>query len=619
MQAGEFVKKLLPVFFVCAVVLVFSTIFQKDFYAPKFFFFQLGVLTCFSVFLWGLFVKKKSELAESFIPILTLLFLLWLAISSVFFSVPFLSQQKFFWYLTWGCFLLIVWLLNLDLATLEFSFLIFEFLAVPILLYGFIQHFGLDPIHWSPGGYRIFSTLGNADQFGTFLGVLICISMVKFLEKPKLLRFILIEMELIVLFWSYTRAPFISLFLIFVVLLAVAAGVPSLKLVFPRLFFLAACFGATLAILFYVNSSPAAGGRFLPAALSKSPGVVGRLFLLKKGIEVLALHPFIGVGPGNFSYAYLPLTRKQPSFYRNRMAVAESTHNEFLDVLDEAGFPGGLFFLSLWVVSMIQALSGIETCEKKEAFIRLAVFAVLLSSFISLQFLYFGVSLGAFISYFMGASTSFSRRKFSLMLTPRESGVILAILSAGIVLWGGYSVRILIGDFYHHSGAVRMKEQNWKRAGEDYSTAIFWDPWNPFLYDRLGKVFEASDQSNLALKNYSKALLGFDINPYFWADLGRLSAKKNWKNLALAAYEQAVDLDPYNSFFCHDAALTALKFKLYRLAYFYARQAHKLNPDNASDVYYMMISLLRMNRRKSALHYQRIYQFLQKKQLMQRN
>ena len=60
MQAGEFMKKLLPAFFFSAVLLAFSTDFQKDFHAPKFFLFQAGVLICFLVFAVELVFKKKN-------------------------------------------------------------------------------------------------------------------------------------------------------------------------------------------------------------------------------------------------------------------------------------------------------------------------------------------------------------------------------------------------------------------------------------------------------------------------------------------------------------------------------------------------------------------------------
>ncbi len=613
MQAGEFIKKLLPAFFFSAVLLAFSTDFQKDFHAPKFFLFQAGVLVCFLVFAVELVFKKKAEAAKSILPVFALLFLLMVLISSLESPVPLLSQEKFFWYLAWIGFLLIVCLFNLDLQVINLSFFIFEAAAVPVLLYGFIQHFGLDPIHWNPGGVRIFSTLGNADQLGTFLAAVMAISIIKFIEKPKVLRFFLIESELAALFWSYTRAPFISLFLLFGILLLVGFGVPAFKKIFTPLFLLAVCMGFTLLFLFFANRSTTAGKRFLPTIIHKSPGVIGRLFLLKKGVEVLALHPFSGVGPGNFSYAYLPLTRKEPSFYRNRLAVAESTHNEFLDVFDETGLPGGLFFLSLWMISMIQALNGIETCEEKEAFTRLIIFGVLFSAFISLQFLYFDSPLGALIAYCLGVSISFSKRSVKLSLTRKEAGLIFAVVVVTALFWGGYAARIFIGDFYYHSGTVGMQEKNWRRAANGFSKASAWDPWNPFLYDRLGKVYEASGQPGFALKNYSRAILILKNDPYFWSDLGRLASENNWKYLALKAYEQAFKLDPYNPFICHDAALSALQFKAYQLSYHYAEDARKLDPNNLSDLYYLIVSLSKMGRKKAALHYLRLYRFLGKK------
>ena len=229
-------KKLLPAFFVSAVLLAFSTDFQKDFHAPKFFLFQAGVLVCFLVFAVELIFKKKAEAAKSILPVFAFLFLLMVLIGSLKSPVPLLSQEKFFWYLAWIGFLLIVWLFNLDLQVINLSFFIFEIAAVPVLLYGFIQHFGLDPIHWNPGGVRIFSTLGNADQLGTFLAAVMAVSIIKFIEKPKVLRFFLIESELTALFWSYTRAPFISLFLLFGILLLVGFGVPAFKKIFIHLF-----------------------------------------------------------------------------------------------------------------------------------------------------------------------------------------------------------------------------------------------------------------------------------------------------------------------------------------------------------------------------------------------
>ena len=85
-----------------------------------------------------------------------------------------------------------------------------------------------------------------------------------------------------------------------------------------------------------------------------------RARLQQAGLKILFNNPLIGVGPGNFSQAYFAQAKTE-SQLRSSANMAEGktfavAHNMYLEFFAENGIPGGLLFLSLFILSIRQLL-----------------------------------------------------------------------------------------------------------------------------------------------------------------------------------------------------------------------------------------------------------------------
>jgi len=511
---------------------------------------------------------------------LLVLFFFFLIVSTVHSPLPFLSQNKFFLYLNWIVFIGLIALtpspsgrgLNLGLTLLEC-------LGVPLILYGFLQHFGYDPKEWTPWTGRIFSTLGNADHFGGIISILFSLSLIRLMMRLDLWRFLLMGGEFLALGWSYTRAPFVALFI---------AGL-TVSILFHKFFsfgskLLRVSLLATLILLilaFVYHSTE--GRRFDPRFWKNDPDIVGRKYLFEKGVEVLTLHPWTGIGPGSFSFSYLLMRGDEPVFYRTRLAIGESTHNTFLDLFAETGMPGGVLFLFLWLMVLYRLARKIAIDRQANRFDLLSIFVPLLVAFFVLQFIFPDVSLMALSGYLLGLGISRTCetseiKTFALKPPFRVIFVILLVIFSGLIIL--YTSRYTLADRLKRQGDRELNQNHAAAAVPLFDEAAIWDPWEPSLYQKLGKAYELSKNPEKALLSYNHAVALNPNDPYVWADIGRLAAFSGWRKRALTAYVNAVDLDPYNPILYHDAALTAVTFNAYGLASYYDREARRLSPTN---------------------------------------
>jgi O-antigen ligase len=83
----------------------------------------------------------------------------------------------------------------------------------------------------------------------------------------------------------------------------------------------------------------------------------GRLMAWEVSTPMIADHPLLGVGYGRFDVEYLDY---QARYFRNpdnmkiayKAANLNQPHNQYLQAFCEGGIPGGLLFLSVWIIAL---------------------------------------------------------------------------------------------------------------------------------------------------------------------------------------------------------------------------------------------------------------------------
>jgi O-antigen ligase len=78
-----------------------------------------------------------------------------------------------------------------------------------------------------------------------------------------------------------------------------------------------------------------------------------RMQLIKDGLRVTAMHPLLGVGPGNF-----PVAQSELALAQGKKAIWHVTHNTYLQLSTEMGIPGLVIYL-VFVYQVFKMLNSI--------------------------------------------------------------------------------------------------------------------------------------------------------------------------------------------------------------------------------------------------------------------
>ena len=210
-------------------------------------------------------------------------------------------------------------------------------------IYGYLQHFGIEPAGWVSPYNPIIGFLGNPDFNAAFLGMsIIAAGGLIFLEtKSPKLKIILIPYIVLALYLMKLSIVKQGFFV-------VAAGVGVFAI--SRLYFsklrklasalaLTASISAIVVLLALFNLGP------LASLLYKS-SLTARGYYWQAGLEMISRQPFLGVGLDNFGNWYRQ-TRSQEAYNWSPTQYTNSAHNVFIDIAASGGLIAFLIFMIL--------------------------------------------------------------------------------------------------------------------------------------------------------------------------------------------------------------------------------------------------------------------------------
>lgn len=248
-------------------------------------------------------------------------------------------------------------------------------------IYGLIQYptgFNLIPRHRiieAPGfGYRVLAAFNHYMTFSNFYAVaaafLTGYTMIAFRSMNRLRRWLFgvsAVLAILMTLLSFGRGAVASLLIVLVVaLFLVGRRYARLSLI---------SLGLLVVVLLTV---PGITDRYFSDfnkdASVENPG--GRLFIWKHSLEVIADHPWLGVGMGNFKDAYaakLPEGTPDNRFYAH-------AHNDALNVAAISGVPGLVLFGALWLTMLAYCWRGYRRTRQIDPETAAAFFAALLGS-----------------------------------------------------------------------------------------------------------------------------------------------------------------------------------------------------------------------------------------------
>lgn len=454
-------------------------------------------------------------------------------------------------------------------------------------VYGFLQFFGIDVIHWSSlGAGRIYSTLGNPDQLAGQIALVLPLVAIFFVLGIKRLWTLPLFMVLIcVLFFTQSKsgllASFIS-FLLLVVGVLVFMGRAVLREHRIQVVTLVVVFFAIAFASFMV--SPGKTSPSLPTSLFdlKQSSASIRIFIWKGAVRLIAESPLIGRGLGSFQ-ALNPREQAQVwqsgGYERTGIDVHDEAyaHNDYLQMAAEGGLLTLVFFLAFFILIFSNGFSYLkkETLRNRQGVV-LALMA----------------GLAGFLTF---AFFNFPLKMPSVAATAFAWGAILCRYDG--IFASGRVVGLAKGILVHPS---------LKKALESLGAVVLLALMVFVFQGFLGGVFFKSGLRAIEAHRSQDALPYLDralnCNPYniscLFYDALAWEESGNWQE-AVKQYKATLALYPYSMGACYNLANLEKRAGRYQEAEEYYLRALAIKPNytdalnNLGALYYLWGSSLR--------------------------
>lgn len=236
---------------------------------------------------------------------------------------------------------------------------LFLFSATIVALYGVSQYFGFDPIprdlirmNWKG---RAFSTMGNPNFLGSYLTLVLPISVFTYIYTKKSIYLLTSGLIYLSLLCTMTRGSWLGAFVGFIFLTTYTFrrnfNFKHLMIIIVLFLFI------TIAMNSYTNGG--IFGRFLTIGkdflllVEKSDdfesGGANRIFIWKRVIELIKFKPFFGHGLENLGIISTDYFYKDIIEYFGKLYIFDKAHNEYLHIAVTTGIPSLIVYLIfLW-------------------------------------------------------------------------------------------------------------------------------------------------------------------------------------------------------------------------------------------------------------------------------
>jgi len=456
-----------------------------------------------------------------------------------------------------------------------------------VVVYGFIQIFGLDWHIWKGAFAGTFSTFGNPNFYAAWIVLVLPLVLSRLMIERKWYYAALALGILINIYYTGTKGSWVGLgveFSIFIILstLYLIKGNPKkLKKV---------AVGMTLAILIVVS----AGVTWF--SVKRITSIRFRLFTwgatMKMISEPIFVSPLkaviLGHGIETFKLVY-PSYRRPEIFHIEGKHNTETdhAHNEFMEVFYDEGIIGLTIFLWLMVSIFYGAfkrlsLTGMGGAQSKDEFYLVGLIAgtagMLAHASVSVhvRFVSSGYILWTFLGLLVVHSAPFKKVKEE-KINQRTGPLVLLMLA--VLTAGAYNSfhasRRFLANIYHNRAIAYSKQRMWDQALLYYKKVQEYHPSFIMAYyfegnvynDRLSEALQKKNQKEIELY-YNKAIETYRKVRTMYPNYVQLHFQEGMLHLKVGKVEEAV-----KSFRKYMNIVDPVyPFTYYRLGMIYARK-----------------------------------------------
>lgn len=292
--------------------------------------------------------------------------------------------------------------------------------ALIVSIYAIVQYFGIDPLKVKSHLTGAVSTMGNRNFLGSYLTLIMPISMFLFIRSRKIIYFILSGIFFMALLCSYTRGAwiaFLACMILFVYL------VYKHKLSYRRYLGLIVLF-FIIGIAFNItdNNQTLVRARsigkdiaktFDSSSSSESLGS-GRIYIWKNALRLIPDRPILGSGPDTFGIVFMrKFDGLKSKTYDNNgkpfevEVYIDKAHNEYLQIAVTNGVPAAIIYISFIVLIIVKTNKYMD----HNALV-IPVSAAVISYCVQAFFNISVVSVAPLFWVFIGLSENFIRKEY---------------------------------------------------------------------------------------------------------------------------------------------------------------------------------------------------------------
>ncbi len=406
--------------------------------------------------------------------------------------------------------------------------------------------------HSFVAGTRVASFFQYPNAFAGFLLMPFFISMY-FLHsaekrRAKMLLTVISAFILFVIYLASSRGSYIVLLISIAIVLVLEKNKKKISLEFVLVFAISILFYALNRKIFYSSfEANIERTKVLVKFFAGEPNrsLSDRIQLAKDAIMIFLRHPIFGTGLGTFKDAMLK--------YRVGLFFAREPHSLPFRILAESGISGFIALFGFYYEKTVNSI-------KKNPLLFVSVIAVLLHTFLDLDFAYPLISSLIFIGFALIEDRG-QDKKF-LKLPPKTAFYTAVVLFAFIV---AVLVPGLASSMYFNGGNDLLAKNEYKRAVSSYSVSLKLLPVNAESHSQLAYAYEKIAYSSSedckfyidkAISEYKSASslnkLSF-IYPFYEGNLYLL--EKNPESLN--CFKRSVSLNPLWKPIYSDIALSA--------------------------------------------------------------
>lgn len=357
-------------FIICVVPLIITPWAKDYYYHPKI---LTIIILCSFLAVLCILNLKKLQVENSILDLLIICYISLVCLSTIF-SVN--IHQSFMGRVLReeGLFAICCYLFIFQVSSKFYNYSdrhinIFLLSSIIISIYGISQYFGFDPIPIDPirkqWHHYAYSTLGNPNFFGSYLTLILPISIFSYIYTNKNVYLSTSSILFLSLLCTRTRGTWLGFMSSFIILCYFlyrlkANSKPVLKII---TIFLA------ITILLNIFNHNETIKRFTSiikdaksvATLSQKSEYAGstRIFIWKRAIKLIPKKPFLGYGPDTFDIEFMNTFRNDTKKFIGEIIV-DKAHNEYLQIAVTTGVPSLVVYLGILYLILKKSYKNIQ-------------------------------------------------------------------------------------------------------------------------------------------------------------------------------------------------------------------------------------------------------------------